>query len=94
LHVLPIRNIRTHEPDTARGEAPVVEKDNGIDRAVMKAQRLLSRVCCERPANDRGIEAAGDRLAAVGRYGECPHRSAMDSCAWAVSRTKVKPKMR
>ena len=52
----------------AAGRDPAVrQKGDRVDRAVVEAQHLLGGVSLERPADRRGIEAAGDRQRAVGR---------------------------
>jgi hypothetical protein len=43
----------------------------------MEAHDLYGGIALERPANGGGIEAAGDRLAAVRRNGKGTHRSAV-----------------
>ncbi len=57
--------------------ASVGQERDRVHRAVVEAQHLLGGVALQRPADRRGVEAAGNRLRAVGRDRERPHRPAV-----------------
>jgi hypothetical protein len=71
---LPDRDARVF----AAGHDPAVrKKGDRVDRALMEAQHLLGRVPLQRPADHRGVEAAGERLRPVRRNRERADRPAM-----------------
>jgi hypothetical protein len=60
-----------------RHETAVGQDRDRVHRAFVKAHHLLGGVFRKRPADRRGVEAAGKRLLAVGGNRERAHRAAM-----------------
>ena len=74
---LALRPDRDMRVGAGGGDAAVLEPGDRVHRAVVEAHHLLGDVARQRPADRRGVEAAGDGVAAVGRDRQRPHRPAM-----------------